>query len=185
MYDDTEGVTYPLTPTQLINGRNANLSPNNSPLEVVSTQETLTKRSKYYRRLLDEFANWWKKEYLPNLREVKNRNQSKETVLSIGELVIVKNDQTKRSFWKIRRVLELVPSKDGKIRSVKIKVAADNGTTIAVHPLEYLVLLEGKSSENLNVEQSQSVEKIDHAATTRPRRTAAVIGELVRKDNFY
>ena len=173
-YDDTEGVTYLSTPCQLKKGRKVKLSPNKSHFQMGSTQETLTKRSKYYPRLLDEFAKRWKKEYLPTLREVKNRNQSKATVLSIGELVIVKNEQIKFLFWKIGSVLELVPRKDGKIRPVNIKVATDNGNTILVRPLQNLVPLEVKSSKILNVQQSKYVEKIDHAATTRPRRTTAI-----------
>ena len=43
IYDDTEWVTYPLTPSQLFYDRNVTLSPNDSYLPVISTQETFTK----------------------------------------------------------------------------------------------------------------------------------------------
>ena len=185
VYDDSEGITYPLTPSQLVNGRDVNLSPNYAYSDIVSTQETLTRRSKYHRKILTEFAKKWKNEYLPSFREIANRNKDKETALSIGELVIVNNEQTKRSFWKIGKIIELFPSKDGKVRSVKLKVATDNGTTILVRPLQYLVPLEIEAcEETCTVEQSRNEENIDHAATTRPRRTAALIGELVRQDRL-
>ena len=188
IYDDTEGVTYPLTPSQLIYGRNVTLAPNESYLAVVSTHETLTKRLKYHRKLLSEFSKRWKNEYLPSLREILNRNERNENIVSLGDIVIVKNEQTKRSFWKVAKVVELIPSRDGKIRSVKLKVATENGTTYLVRPLQCLVPLEVKSnvdekrvSGNNNVSLDFNESNSDHEQT-RPRRTAAVIGELIRKD---
>ena len=188
IYDDTEGVTYPLTPSQLIYGRNVTLAPNESYLAVVSTHETLTKRLKYHRKLLSEFSKRWKNEYLPSLREILNRNERNENIVSLGDIVIVKNEQTKRSFWKVAKVVELIPSRDGKIRSVKLKVATENGTTYLERPLQCLVPLEVKSnvdekrvSGNNNVSLDFNESNSDHEQT-RPRRTAAVIGELIRKD---
>ena len=167
------------------------MSPNYAYSDIFSTQETLTRGSKHHRKILAEFAKKWKNEYLPSLREIANRNKDKETVLSIGELVIVKNEQTKRSFWKIGKIIELVPNKDGKVRSVKLKVATDNGTTILVRPLQYIVPLEIEACEetctveqNRNVKESRNEENIDHTATTRPGRTAALIGELIRQDRL-
>ena len=161
---------------------------NESYLAVVSTHETLTKRLKYHRKLLSEFSKRWKNEYLPSLREILNRNERNENIVSLGDIVIVKNEQTKRSFWKVAKVIELIPSRDSKIRSVKLKVATENGTTHLVRPLQYLVPLEVKSnvdekrvSGNNNVSLDFNESNSDHEQT-RPRRTAAVIGELIRKD---
>ena len=43
IYDDQDGVSYPLTPSQLINGRNLSLLPNDYHYEIVSTHESLSK----------------------------------------------------------------------------------------------------------------------------------------------
>ena len=75
VFDDVEGVSYPITPSQLLYGRNVMLTPNDSHLEVVSTQELLTKRAKHHRKLLADFSKRWKNEYLIGLREVANRNR--------------------------------------------------------------------------------------------------------------
>jgi len=49
VFDDGEGVSYPITPSQLLYGRHVMLTPNDSHLEVVITQELLTKRAKHHR----------------------------------------------------------------------------------------------------------------------------------------
>ena len=46
VYDDTEGVSYPLTPSHLINGRRLTSSPSASHFEVISTNQSLTRRAK-------------------------------------------------------------------------------------------------------------------------------------------
>ena len=40
------------------------------------------------------------------------------------------------------RVIELIKSKDGIVRSVSVKVASGNGTTILKRPLQLLIPLE-------------------------------------------
>jgi len=49
VFDDGEGVSYPIMPSQLLYGRHVMLTPNDSHLEVVITQELLTKRAKHHR----------------------------------------------------------------------------------------------------------------------------------------
>ena len=54
--DDLDGITYPLTPSHLIYGRRIANTPNAGHFEVISTHDTLTKRSKHQRRLLNHFT---------------------------------------------------------------------------------------------------------------------------------
>ena len=46
IFDDSEGVSYPLTLRDLINGRNLLQMPNDIHTEVLSTYETLSRRAK-------------------------------------------------------------------------------------------------------------------------------------------
>ena len=69
VYDDNEGVSYPLTPSHLVNGRNLNWLPNDAYFEICNTYESLSKRAKYNRRLLSNFTSVWKNEYLLDLLE--------------------------------------------------------------------------------------------------------------------
>ena len=90
------------------------------------------------------------------LREVANRNLLHENCrIKNGELVISKDKQCKRSFWKMGRVIELIKRKDGVVRSVSVKVASGNGTTIVKRPLQLLIPLE------INVEDERVLTRTD------------------------
>ena len=52
VYDDTDGVTYPLTPSHLLYGRTVTLQPNDKHFEIVSTNQSLTKRAMYHRKFV-------------------------------------------------------------------------------------------------------------------------------------
>ena len=62
VYDDTKGISYPLMPSHLINGRNLFHLPHCRYIEVVSTYEALSKGARYNRCLLGHFTKQWKKE---------------------------------------------------------------------------------------------------------------------------
>ena len=118
VYDDQESISYPLTPSHLINGRRITTMPNNQFLEVVSTYDSLTRRLRHHRNLLRQFANQWKTEYLINLQETSRNNAKGDNSMdiSVGDVVFIKNDKTKRSFWKIGIIQELVTGQDGYTR---------------------------------------------------------------------
>ena len=78
VYDDAEGISFPLTPCHLLNGQNLLQEPNDgSPrfAEIVSTYETLSKRAKYHFRLLWDFSKRWKSEYLYGHMEAHKSKQ--------------------------------------------------------------------------------------------------------------
>ncbi|XP_078364115.1 uncharacterized protein LOC144648427 [Oculina patagonica] len=126
VYDDEESISTPLTPSHLITGRRITYEPNNQHFQVVSVNQTLTKRAKHHQRLLQQFTKRWQHEYLLSLRERANercKKQNKESPISVGDIVIVKSDLKKRTFWKLGKIQELLPGRDGQIRSAKVKVA--------------------------------------------------------------
>ena len=99
VYDDEEGISYPLTPSHLIYGRQVASTPSDRQFEIVSTNNSLTKRALYHKRLLNEFTKKWRKEYLLSIREAsKNtfRGSAREQ-LAVGEVVILKNECTPRA----------------------------------------------------------------------------------------
>ena len=131
VFDDAQGVSYPIIPSQLLCGRNVMVTPNESHLEVVSMQELLANRAKHQCNLLADSGKRWKNEYLIGLREVANRNRFHENCrIKNGELVIIKDEQCKRSFWKMGRVIDLNKSNDGIVPFINVMVASDNGATI-------------------------------------------------------
>ena len=120
--DDSDGISYPLTPSQLINGRNLSSLPNNAYFEIVNTYEELSKRAKYHRRLLSQFTNRWKKQYLLSL--LGNYRPRKDSMfnpdININDICIIQNEQVKRAFWKLCKMEELIIGADGSTRSAKV-----------------------------------------------------------------
>jgi hypothetical protein len=194
IYDDEDGVSYPLTPSQLIYGRQIELAPNARQFAIISTNQSLTKRAKYQMSLLKHFTNCWRKEYLLSLRETGRAIHSKsEDSIKVGDIVVLKNDSSPRVFWKLARVMELIRSKDNEIRAAKIRVVNSEGKKVTDlrRPVQHLVPLEvrtGPDSTNTDPPDADqtsppiSPSENEDSTQKRSRRTAAVIGELLRRD---
>ena len=90
VYDDSEGISYPLTPSQLIYGRNISVAPNDKHFEITSTQHSLTKRARHNRKVLDKFTKQWKQEYLLSLRQIANTGENKSPKIEPGDIVLLK-----------------------------------------------------------------------------------------------
>ena len=54
--DDTSGTSYVLSPSHLIYGRKITSALNDSHFEVISTNDTLTKRARQQKHLLSQFT---------------------------------------------------------------------------------------------------------------------------------
>ena len=122
VFDDSDGISYPLTPSQLINGRNLEMWPNERHVEIVSNYETLSKRGCFHRKLLTQFSCRWKNDYLLNLLEAyKPRDGNKEPIVEVGDIVLVRNEQDKQSFWKLAEIIELYKGEDHSIHAAKFK----------------------------------------------------------------
>ena len=53
-------ISYGLTPSHLVYERQIASEPNDKPYEIVSTEQSLTKRAKYHRRILNKFIQDYK-----------------------------------------------------------------------------------------------------------------------------
>ena len=145
MYDDEEGVSYPLTPADLIYGGRVSSTVNDKHFEIVSTNRSLTKRAKYHQQLLHQFTKQWRNEYLTSLRERNADKRGADQVpISVGDIVILKNESSPRLFWKVARVEELLPGRDNVIRSARICVLSESNkkTMLLRRPVQHLIPLE-------------------------------------------
>ena len=80
-----------------------------------------------------------------SLRERANercKKQNKESPISVGDIVIVKSDLKKRTFWKLAKVEELLPGRDGQIRSAKVKVAGKDDPQVLCRVIQDLIPVE-------------------------------------------
>jgi len=93
--------------------------------------------------------------------------------------VLLKNDSTNRIHWKIARVEEVIPGAGGKVRAAIVKVESkDKRPTYLRRVIQHLIQIEVKSSTNN--EETRPVADVANQGV-RPRRTAAVIGEISRR----
>ena len=60
---------------------------------------------------------------MTGLREnAKVKNRSVEPNICVGDMVILKGEGTARCFWKMAKVINLMPGRDGKIRTTEVSV---------------------------------------------------------------
>jgi len=143
-----------------------------------SSSDKLLKIWKKGQTLLNGFWRMWREDYLASLRERTQstlkcgRIQSTDTA-TIGDVVLVKDD-IPRGCWRMGKIEQLVVSRDGQVRSAKVKLAS--GKTLG-RPLQLLYPIEcstRNSPENIDETDEEDV----RTATTRPRRRAS---ELARQ----
>ena len=94
VYDDLDGINFALTPSRLINGRRRlQNTPNSSHFETVSTHESLTRRYRRQKRLLNQFTDSWRKDYLVSLRETHavSSRRNGDPGIAVGDVVLLQN----------------------------------------------------------------------------------------------
>jgi hypothetical protein len=52
--------------------------------------------------------------------------------ISLGDIVLVKNEGTARCNWKLGKVQDLIPGKDGKVRTALVKIINDGKRPIYI-----------------------------------------------------
>ena len=140
---------YPLTPSDLIYGRRITGNPNSQHYETMSTYNSLTKRFKHHRHLLSQFTRRWRNEYLTSLREQFARGSSGRDVYAkfkVGD-VIVKNNSVAQAFWKLAKIDELLPGRDGTVRAAIVTVprgTSSNSNQRLGRPIQHLIPTEVK-----------------------------------------
>ena len=91
---------------------------------IPNVAEKLIKTWKKGMKLLDRFWQIWRNDYLLSLRERSQTNLKETRVKSPysatkGDIVLIKDDLPRGS-WRIGRIVDLVKSADGEIRSAKV-----------------------------------------------------------------
>ena len=199
--DDLDGVTTSLSPSHLIYGRKITALPNSQTFEVISTQKTLTRREKLQNHILSQFANKWRRDYLLSLRgHHLNKTRQRGPIIAVGDVVIVKDDKVKRCFWKLAVVKQLLEGNDGHVRAAVIKVGESDsnrkGVTLRrsirhLYPIEVKadntesdsdeMLEKPVSPEDVTSRSHDNSEPNTPKEYKRPRRQAAIQGELIRR----
>ena len=89
----------------------------------------------------EHFGNWWKQEYLTELREAHRTTGTNTQLVKIRNIVSVYDD-TKRVNWKLAIIKSVNRGANGMIRSANIRTT----TRRTNHPIVHLYLLEVRIS---------------------------------------
>ena len=204
LYDDI--VEDAISPNHLLFGRKLDIC-NTESDEIPETNPS--KRMKYIQIVLSHYWKRWSTEYLTSLREYQKSRSIKKTlrVPHVNDIVIIKIEKLPRQKWPLGRVTELVPSRDGSVRAVKVLVGK-TGSTLErpvnlLYPLEFDVEisdamptgspkavrdnidstsdLENGQPEASVMEMNENRDSSTPNPRVRIRREAAVLGEIRRK----
>ena len=164
----------PLTPAHLMYGRRLTLLPPYPSLEEDSSKG-LNRRMKYLNHKLDHF---WKK-----LREQHKRNVTKGgAIVEIGDMVTVAEEGVSRGKWRLGKVKELIPGKDGEITGAKVKVLTKKGRPMYLkRPVQKLYPLEVRGPVQTRQTVTEPVGEEQVQTRRVPKRAAAIDADFRRR----
>ena len=124
----------PLTPNHLLLLR---AGPTLPPGRFVK-QDLYGRRWRQVQHMSDVFWKRWTKEYLPGL-QLRHKWQDVKDKLRVGDLILIKDENTPRNLWPLGCVTQAFAGKDDTVRSVQVKTKS----THLVRPVDKICLLEG------------------------------------------
>ena len=99
------------------------------------------KRWRRVQHLANEFWLRWRREFLQTLQVREKWNEERRN-FEVGDIVLLKDEDVRRNQWPMARVVEVFPSSDGLVRSVKVQIASkDDKRSLLERPITKLVLL--------------------------------------------
>lgn len=166
--------------------------------EFTLDSKQVTRRVKHLNNVINHFWKRWRMEYLSCLREThayqSRRSSVKDSPISEGEVVIVKDDHLPRGKWRLGIVQEVMKGRDGLKRAATITIVSSNQPHSTLRrPIQLLYPLEifCKSAETfaLRTEPDSryavtSGSITDSNEKTRPKRAAAKRANVSIRDYF-
>ena len=101
-------------------------------------------------KIIGSFWNTWSKDYLNSLRENSINLGRKGEGPKVGDVVVIHEDNKKRTLWKLGRVVDLLRGKDGVVRGAKVKTDSKYMGGIIERPLQKLFPLEMGRGDDKN-----------------------------------
>ena len=117
--NDDDGVEV-LTPGHFLVGKPLEALPD--PSESYHSMSTLS-RWHLCQVLVRNFWRRWSDEYLQSLRRYYKNHETCRN-LQVGDVVVLREDNTPPTRWPLARVMETYPGVDGLVRAVKVKTSS-------------------------------------------------------------
>nr|XP_023692250.1 uncharacterized protein LOC111856490 [Paramormyrops kingsleyae] len=89
-------------------------------------REDVDRRWRYRHKLLNQFWTRWRKDYLMDLKSAHKCKTPAPASLRVGDVVLIGEDNLPRQIWKMGRITELFPGRDGLIRSCLVRTSSGN-----------------------------------------------------------
>ena len=197
-YISSDDIEEPLTPSHLLTGRRLMDFPDHlcrEPEKFESTRDVLSKRARYLQEKVTHFWNRWHREYLTELRESHRYHHGKTNPdpVTVGEIVLIREDGTPRGFWKMGKVKELITGLDGRPRGAVLKVAGEGRCPTLKRSLRLLYPLEART-EHATSTASESVEETsapdtkqagsDDTSSSCPLQSRRPVREAAKRANL-
>ena len=90
--------------------------------------------------MANQFWVRWKREYRQNLQN-RPKWQKRKHNLSVGDIVLVKEDNTNRNDWSLRRISVLVRITDVKVRRAQVTSCRTGNAKIYEQPMSSFNIL--------------------------------------------
>ena len=113
----------PLTPNHLLTMKSKVLFP--PPGKFVKPDLYVRKRWRRIQYVANEFWNRWRKEYLSNLQS-RSKWVTSSRNMKVGDIVLIKDDNSSRNQWKLGLVTVAEPDDDGLVRKVSLKTRSSS-----------------------------------------------------------
>ena len=179
-----------ITPALLAIGRDLGSLPIVPPRKA---EVSLSERFRYQQRLQSHFWSRWLRKYLPGL-SVRQRWTKEETPLKQNDVILISEDNIPRGKWKLGKIVDTFPGKDGRIRTVRVQTKKG----MLNRPVQKLHLLEGYNDEVLHgrcaplqtakVQEMQKTRKCQRGETSpqvpKINDCSSLVGEDVQADEY-
>lgn len=110
----------PLTPNHILTMKSTILAP--PPGKFIKEDIYLRKRWRRVQLLANNFWTRWKKEYLLNLQHRQKWTKTNRNA-KVDDVVLLQDEASPRNQWKMAKVIEVYPGKDGRVRRLKLLVS--------------------------------------------------------------
>ncbi|GFT72514.1 DUF5641 domain-containing protein [Trichonephila clavipes] len=141
----------------------------------------LRKRIRYRAKLLRDLRSRFRRQYLSQLIQRHKQNKDKREP-RVGDIVLVGNESKQRINWPLAVIVELVPGRDGNVRTVKVKIQ----TGVFLIPIQRIFPLEIDSNGYHSLDMKGRVDDDIHdlnAENRRPEKRYVSDNEIIR-ENF-
>lgn len=106
----------PLTPNHLLLGSSSGYKP-------MCSNNDLRDPWRRTQKFADQFWRRWVKEYAPDLLR-RGKWHNKQQPASVGDIVVVVDENIPRNTWPKGIIIETTTAKDGQVRKVKVKTSS-------------------------------------------------------------